>query len=66
MGRKCDFGVVGEKKGKKMGQLIINGNQVYEIDEECMKKKKRAEPERRQRTADEEAVQKGGRKTARR
>lgn len=24
-----------------MGKLIINGNQVYEIDEECMKKKRK-------------------------
>lgn len=23
-----------------MGRLIIDGNQVYEIDEECLKKKK--------------------------
>ncbi|MEQ2659998.1 hypothetical protein, partial [Roseburia amylophila] len=24
-----------------MGKLIIDGNEVYEIDEECMKKRKR-------------------------
>ncbi len=23
-----------------MGRLIVNGNQVYEIDEECIKRKK--------------------------
>ena len=30
---------------RKMGRLVINGNQVYEIDEECMKKKRRGETE---------------------
>lgn len=30
---------------RKMGRLVINGNQVYEIDEECMKKKRRKESE---------------------
>lgn len=28
-----------------MGRLIVNGNQVYEIDEECMKKKAREKRE---------------------
>lgn len=30
-----------------MGKLIIDGNEVYEIDEECMKKK---EAEKKKRT----------------
>ena len=33
-----------------MGKLIIDGNEVYEIDEECMKKK---EAEKKKRTAPE-------------
>ncbi len=32
-----------------MGKLIIDGNEVYEIDEECMKKKE-AEKEEADRT----------------
>ncbi|WP_162612776.1 hypothetical protein [Lachnoclostridium sp. An14] len=28
-------------------RLIIDGNAVYEIDEECLKKRQRREPERR-------------------
>ena len=32
-----------------MGKLIIDGNEVYEIDEECMKKK-RSEKEETDRT----------------
>ena len=36
-----------------MGKLIIDGNEVYEIDEECMKKK---EAEKKKRTAPEKAV----------
>lgn len=28
------------KKEKNMGRLIIDGNSVFEIDEECLKKRK--------------------------
>lgn len=28
------------KKENRMGKLIIDGNSVFEIDEECMKKRK--------------------------
>lgn len=41
-----------------MGKLIIDGNEVYEIDEECMKKK---ETEKKKLTAPE----KGGQRYAR-
>ena len=37
-----------------MGKLIIDGNEVYEIDEECMKKK---EAEKKKRTAPEKGGQ---------
>ena len=37
-----------------MGKLIIDGNEVYEIDEECMKKK---EAEKKNRTAPEKGGQ---------
>lgn len=51
-----------------MGKLIINGNQVYEIDEDCMKKKERAKQEmsKQQRTADEEVTPKNGKRLSRR
>ncbi len=28
------------KKGIKMGKLIIDGNSVFEIDEQCLKRRK--------------------------
>ncbi|MCU6716872.1 hypothetical protein [Roseburia amylophila] len=37
-----------------MGKLIIDGNEVYEIDEECMKKK---EAEKKKLTAPEKSGQ---------
>ena len=37
-----------------MGKLIIDGNEVYEIDEECMKKK---EAEKKKLTAPEKGGQ---------
>lgn len=37
-----------------MGKLIIDGNEVYEIDEECMKKK---EAEKKKRTTSEKGGQ---------
>ena len=37
-----------------MGKLIIDGNEVYEIDEECMKKK---ETEKKKLTAPEKGGQ---------
>ena len=42
-----------------MGKLIIDGNEVYEIDEECMKKK---EAEKKKRTAPEKGGQRYGHK----
>lgn len=30
-----------------MGRLVIDGNKVYEIDEDCLKKKKQKESEKR-------------------
>ena len=30
----------GKTKGMTMGRLIIDGKSIFEIDEECMKKKK--------------------------
>ena len=41
-----------------MGRLVINGNQVYEIDEECMKKKKLAE--KKNVRQEQNVVEKGG------
>ncbi|WP_199535637.1 hypothetical protein [Roseburia sp. AF34-16] len=41
-----------------MGKLIIDGNEVYEIDEECMKKK---EAEKKKMTAPEKGGQRYGR-----
>ena len=32
-----------------MGKLIIDGNKVYEIDEECLEKKRHKEQEERKR-----------------
>ena len=32
---------------EKMGKLIIDGNKVYEIDEECLEKKRHKEQEER-------------------
>lgn len=37
-----------------MGKLVIDGNEVYEIDEECMKKK---ETEKKNRTVQEKGGQ---------
>lgn len=42
-----------------MGKLIIDGNQVYEIDEECLKKKECKEKER---LAQEKALREAGKK----
>jgi hypothetical protein len=46
----------GNRKGfdVSMGKLIIDGNEVYEIDEECMKKK---EAEKKKWTAPEKGGQ---------
>ena len=30
-------------KGKTMGKLIIDGNSVYEVDEDCLKQKEKEE-----------------------
>lgn len=43
---------------KAMGKLIIDGKSVYEVDEECLKKRK-VPPE----CKIEEAIQKQGKKT---
>ena len=40
-----------------MGKLIIDGNEVYEIDEECMKKK---EAEKKKRTIPAKGSQRYG------
>ncbi|MCI6782122.1 hypothetical protein ACTQ1U_08375 [Thermoguttaceae bacterium LCP21S3_D4] len=42
-----------------MGKLIIDGNEVYEIDEECMKKK---EAEKKKRIAPAKGSQRYGMK----
>ena len=36
-----------------MGKLIIDGNKVYEIDEECLEKKRHKEQEERKRMGTE-------------
>lgn len=37
-----------------MGRLVINGDEIYELDEECMKEKQEKEREKRRRHAFEE------------
>ena len=39
-GRKCEYLGGLNRKMKIMSRLIIDGNSVYEVDEECLKKRK--------------------------
>lgn len=41
-----------------MGRLVINGDEIYELDEECMREKQEKEREKRRRHAFEEEKQK--------
>ena len=47
------------ERNEKMGKLIIDGNSVYEIDEECMRQKE--EKERKQQKPEEKdnSIKKG-------
>lgn len=49
---------------RQKGRLIIDGNQVYEIDEECMKKRDCEERERleRERAAEGTKRKQGGKR----
>jgi hypothetical protein len=53
-----------ERRMRQKGRLIIDGNQVYEIDEECMKKKDCEERERleRERAAEGARRKQGGKR----
>ena len=44
-----------------MGKLIIDGNKVYEIDEECLEKKRHKEQEERKREWEQKWERKGTR-----
>ena len=48
-----------ESGWKKMGRLVIDGNTVYEIDEECERRKKENRPQKEENT--ERTNRKGGR-----
>ena len=48
-----------ESGWKKMGRLVIDGNTVYEIDEECERRKKENRPQKGENT--ERTNRKGGR-----
>lgn len=41
-----------------MGRLVINGDEIYELDEECMREKQEKEREKRRHHAFEEEKQK--------
>lgn len=40
-----------------MGKLIIDGNSVYEMDEECMKKKEQKEQQRSERAEQSKPIE---------
>lgn len=40
-----------------MGRLVINGEEIYELDEECLMEKQEKEREKRRRNAMEEKKQ---------
>ena len=52
----CDAPAQG---GENVGRLVIDGNAVYEIDEECERRKKENRPQKEENT--ERTNRKGGR-----
>ena len=45
--QKSFFAYIGKKEVIPMGRLVINGEEIYELDEDCMREKREKERAKR-------------------